>query len=401
MKVLGVVSVLVFWLGALWLLYVYWGYGQVLRLLAWRSRNGSATACPGQDRRVPPPHVAGQKPGLTSVSVLLTVHNEEGVIERRLRNLLAQDYPPEHMDIVVASDGSSDRTERIVEDLARGWPIRLVRTERLGKSGAQNWAMRSITSEIVVFTDAGAVFDGSCVTAMVAEFDDPAVGCVTAELHHSDAEGAIGQSQSRYWSYELRLRLLESQLRNLAVASGAAMAVRRSLFRDLPAFVGDDCIIPLDVVSQDHRVVHCAAARAWDRMASEESSELRARIRMTMRNWSGTWRYPVMLNPLRQPGYAFALWSHKLLRWLGAFALVAMILAAAGMVVAGYQRPVAVAFALFLVAGLAGWAGNAAGRALPICGTVYAFLLAHLGFLLGVSKAMFGRRLYAYPSGRS
>lgn len=380
----GPIAAVAFWLSAALLVYVYWGYGALLGLLVAVRRTSSPVRSGFVDAAWP------------SVAVLLTVHNEERQIERRLENLLAQDYPPGRLDIVVASDGSIDRTEAIVEAYGRSGPVRLVRSPRLGKSAAQNEAMRSIDADIVVLTDAEARFDPGCVRALAAAFADPATGCATAELHHIDSAGAIGRSQGLYWTYELKLRALESRLGILGVASGAAMAFRRELFRDLPTFAGDDCIIPLEVVRRGQFTVHCPKALAWDRAHDEQAAELRARIRMTMRNWTGTWLFPELLDPRRHVGYAFALWSHKLLRWLCPIALLAMTSAAAIMAFDGTGRLAAVAFALALILGVVGWGAAAAGRSLPVAGQIYSFLLANLGFLIGIGRALRGERLAAY-----
>ena len=385
MILIASISTTIFWGGALLLIYVYWGYGVLLGLLAgWRRREPPR-----------PEFASGTWP---SVAVLLTVHNEERTVGRRLENLIAQDYPADRMEIVVASDGSTDRTEDIVETWARGRPVRLLRSARLGKSAAQNAAMNTVQADIVVLTDSEALFDPACIRAMVAEFAAPTVGCVTAQLRNIGAEGDIGRSQSLYWSYELQLRALESRLGILAVASGSAMALRRSLFRALPTFVGDDCIIPLEVVSQGYRVTHCSAALAYDHMPDSEAEALRTRTRMTMRNWTGTWLFACLLNPLRHPGYAFALWSHKLLRWLGSWVLVAMALAAAGMAATSGATPSVVIFAAFMAAGALGWWCARRGRSLPLAGTAYAFLFANLGFLLGIAKAARGDQVHAYRS---
>jgi hypothetical protein len=274
-----------------------------------------------------------------------------------------------------------------------------VRTARLGKSGAQNIAMREVAGDIVVLTDAQASFERSCLREMAAAFAEPAVGCVTAHLRLVERPGAVAASQGLYWSYELKLRELESRLGILAVASGSAMAFRRVLFRELPPFAGDDCVIPLDVVDQRHRVVHRAGALAYDTMEYEDAREFHSRVRMTMRNWTGTWLIPSLLDPLRHLGYAFALWSHKLLRWLGAVALVVMTLAAGAMAATGTQLAVVLAFTAFLVAGAVGlWAARRSWS-LPIVGTAYSFLLANAGFLVGLCKALAGQRTVTYRSG--
>jgi GT2 family glycosyltransferase len=366
--------------------YIYWGYGALLRLLV-RLRGETALRA-GFDNNAWP-----------FVTILLTVHNEERNIARRLANLTTQDYAPGRMEIMVVSDGSTDRTETIVEELSRERPVRLIRTARLGKSGAQNVAMREAGGDIVVLTDAEASFDPACVREMVAAFAEETVGCVTAHLRLAERSGAVAASQGMYWSYELKIRELESRLGILAVASGSAMAFRRSLFHDLPAHVGDDCIIPLDVADQGYRVVHRRRALAYDAMEHEDAREFQSRVRMTMRNWTGTWMVPSLLNPLRQPGYAFALWSHKLLRWLGSAGLLAMTAAAAVMAATGTQRPVALAFGAFLACGALGLWTARRGKSVPVIGTVYSFLLANAGFLLGICRALSGHWIVAYRSG--
>lgn len=361
------------------LYYVYHGYGVVLRLLALGRQERAPAAVPDD--------------ALPTVTLLLTVHNEERNIERRLANILAQDFPKDRLDVLVASDGSTDRTDAMVE--AYGNPVRLIRADRLGKSGTQNLAVPEARGEVVVLTDADAEFAPDFLRRVAEAFVDPTVGCVTTELHMAQLGGAVSQGQGYYWSYELKIRALESRLGILAVASGQAMAFRRSAFVPLPRDVGDDCMIPLDVALQGLRVVHLKSARAWDSMAAEASGEFRARVRMTLRNWIGTWRRGALLNPLRYPGYAWALWSHKLLRWLGPVFLIAMTVSAAVLAVEGIWIPAAL-MGLLYGAGLAGWWADRSGKSLPGAGTIYSFLLANLGFLVGLSKALAGQSIVQY-----
>jgi glycosyltransferase involved in cell wall biosynthesis len=385
LDVLVLVLLYAFWMCAAWLGYVYWAYGALLAL-----------AASGLGKRPLRPETGQTHP---SVTILLTVHDEASNIERRLRNLFEQDYPPSRVEILVASDGSTDATN----DIVRGYAgrVRLLPTARLGKSGAQNLAVREAQGDIVVLTDAEASFDPGCVRALVAPFADPSVGCTTAHLRFLDRSDNITRSQGLYWRYELKVRRLESELGILAVASGQAMAFRRRLFRELPTFVGDDCLIPLHVREQRYRVVQCEDALAYDFMEHEDGREFRSRVRMTLRNWVGTWMTPALLNPLRHPGIAFGLWSHKLLRWLGAVALLVMVVAALVMAALRVEPVIAVGFGLFLAAGLAGFAASRASRTLPIAGSIYSFLLANAGFLGGLAKAMRGQRIVAYRRDRS
>jgi cellulose synthase/poly-beta-1,6-N-acetylglucosamine synthase-like glycosyltransferase len=384
MNVLAVLSLCVFALGLMQLAYVYWGYGAVLRISVGRDspRNASPTG-----------------PALPRITILLTVHNEERHIIERLGNLAAQDYPANRFDIAVCSDGSTDSTEALTEEFKARCPISLIRSSRLGKSGAQNAAMRQVEGEIVVLTDAEARFDRLFLRAIADAFADPRVGCATAQLMFVERAGGLAVSQSRYWAYELTLRDMESRLGILAVASGQAMAFRRSLFRPLPNSVGDDCVIPLDVIDQGYRVLHCRDALAYDVMENEAGREFRTRVRMTLRNWIGTWRYPSLLNPIRRPGYAFALWSHKLLRWLGWVGLALMLLGSAGMLISGTAPALAALFLLGLLAGTAGGVAECRNIRLPFANTIYSFLLANAAFMIGVTRAMAGHRIVVYRSG--
>src|SRR5262245_10816032 len=216
--------------------YVFAGYGLLLRLAVALSRGRPA---PASQRVTAWPRLA----------VLVTAHNEERRIAARIANLLACDYPPDRLEIVVASDGSSDRTDEIVR--ATGDPrVSLFRpAARGGKSATQNHAIATLTAEIVVFTDADTVFEPAYLRQVAVPFADPDVGAVDGrQLIRREGAGDLGAAQGYYWRYELAIRDLESRLHILAVMSGPCMAVRRALLAPLPADVGEDCCVPLEVV---------------------------------------------------------------------------------------------------------------------------------------------------------
>lgn len=379
-------SVLLFWIGLFLIAYIYSGYGVLLGLLARRHKTA-------------PPAILNK--ASTSVTVLLCVHNEEANVKKRLDNLMAQDYPPCLMDVLVVSDGSTDATENIVKSYSGKFPVRLLVSPRLGKSGAQNLAVPKAKGDVIVLTDAEAVFDPGFVHEIAAPFIDPSVGCATANLGLMDREGVIAKSQGLYWRYEQTLRRLESDLGLLAVASGQSMAFRRSLFVDLPPYVGDDCFIPLAIVEQGKRTVYCDKARAYDAFESEVEREFATRVRMTMRNWTGTWLFPSLLNPLRRPGYALALWSHKLLRWLGGAILALIAITAMVMLVSANGLNTFFGFAClaFLAYGALGYLAERRHFRLPLAGTVYSFLLVNVAFTLGVWRGLTGKKVFAYKAG--
>ncbi len=372
------------------LYWIYDGYGRCLQLLGMIDRIGGFR----EKRRTDTP--GGLLP---TVTVLLTVHNEETVIGSRLENILRCDYPPELLSIVVASDGSTDATNDIVRTM-HDPRIRLHASPGLGKTATQNAAIRDIPSDIIAFTDAGTQFHTSFLRSLINPFRDPRVGAVDGQLtYRTQADDDVQTSQGFYWNYELKLRRLESQLGILAVVAGACFAVRRNLFVEMNPSIGEDCIVPLDVVAQGFRVIHEPSAHAFDAFESDSGVTLRRRVRMTLRNWQGTWTRSELLNPLRHPGYAFALWSHKLLRWLSPVFLagaslgsVASLILHPGVLSAAAFAPFAVLFTL----AACGWLTSQSRGRIPGAGTAYSFVLANVGFLIGIWRAVTGHRVHSY-----
>jgi len=373
--------VALFALSCVVILYVYNLYLLALRLLL---------------RVTPETKVISDSTYVPSVTVLVTVHNEEDLIGRRIKNLLALDYPKDRLEILIASDGSNDRTNEIVREYEHQGGVRLLQFDRLGKSEAQNRAVLEATGDIIALTDASCLFDADYLDCLVAPFADASVGCVTANLTFGSDASSVAQSQGYYWSYELKLREQESRLGILAVASGTAMAVRKACFYKLDPSVGEDCSLPLDVTANGFRVVHASNANARDMMESDPASELRTRIRMTMRNWTGTWKRPELLNPLVHPGYAFSLWSHKLLRWLSPFFLVLLVLSSIPLALTPLFWPLPLLVLVVLAAGCLGWFAERRGWRVPVAGTVWSFLLANIGFFIGVVSAITGQRVVSY-----
>ena len=333
------------------------------------------------------------------MTVLLTVHNEQDVILKRIANLLECDYPADRLNVLVASDGSTDQTSDLVRSIEDN-RVRLIETPGLGKTGTQNLALKKVNSDIVVFTDADIVFDHQFFNRIAERFRDVRVGAVDGRLlYSSSASDSTINSQGFYWNYEMKVRRLESQLGWLAVVAGASFAVRRELLQPMESSIGEDCIVPLDVVKQGYLVVHEPTAIAYNAFEEGVGLTLRRRIRQTLRNWQGTWSRPELLNPLRHPFYALALWSHKLLRWLSpVFLLVALVTSSWLLVtVPNVFSMVAAApfLALFGMAGL-GWLANSVGRRIPGTGVAFSFLLANTAFLVGVVRATFGSRIHAY-----
>ncbi|MFC1706940.1 glycosyltransferase [Planctomycetota bacterium] len=374
------------WLAIAVLGYVFLGYWLllgVLALFATRTHGGR------------PPEEEGSAPLLT---VLLTVYNEQAAVADRIRNILSCRYPENRLEVLVASDGSTDGTDEEVGTFDEP-RVRLFRPEsRQGKTDTQNRAVETAKGEILLFTDADTRFDAGFLEAIVRPFSDPAVGGADGHLLFAREQGdLVAESQGIYWAQELSIRARESRLGCLAVATGACLALRRALFRPMSASVGEDCLIPLDVVRQGYRMVHVSGALAFDRMPSTPADELRTRARMTLRNWQGTWMYADLLNPLRHPRVAFALWSHKILRWLSPLFLILWVAAGVASIGSPGFWGLPGWSALLLVAAVAlGGACEMCHVRLPVVGIAYSFGLANLGFLIGVGRALLGRKISQY-----
>lgn len=385
----------------LWIIYgisiafLYWvydGYGRFLTVAVALKRLLSSAQ--------PPRAFADDAwPDLT---VLLTVHNEEATLPQRIADLLNTDYPADRVRILIASDGSTDRTNDIAGSFAAADSrVQVMHSPGLGKTATQNLALQQIGTEIVVFTDADIRFDRSFLRNAVARFADPDVGAVDGRLTygHGAAGDALAQGQGYYWRYEHRVRQRESELGILAVVAGACFAVRRRLVRPMDPSIGEDCIVPLDVVEQGARVVHEPSAIAMDSFDEGSEFAFRRRIRMTLRNWQGTWTRPRLLNPVLHPGYAFALWSHKLLRWLSPVFVAGALTSSLLLVLTAPSWLTGIALApllaLFLLAG-AGVLGPRIGIRIPGSGTAFSFVLANGAFLVGVFRAVTGQRVHRY-----
>ena len=287
--------------------YTYAGYACWLRLrLWWRAR----------------PVLRG--PCTPSVSIVMVVRNEEKVLETKLRNLLALDYPPG--ELIVVSDGSTDRTETILRQFEReaGVHVILSPTSR-GKAAGINDALQLAHGEIVVFTDARQMLEPDAVRKLAENFADPEVGCVSGELMLGDLEhGESSQGVGLYWRMEKQVRELEAASGSMVGATGALYAVRRELLTTLPATtILDDVYLPLWVVRQGKRAVFDGRAHAWDRPNLGAEREFARKVRTLSGNYQLVQLAPWLLsrsNPIR-----FEFVSHKLMRLAVPFALAAVL----------------------------------------------------------------------------
>ena len=264
---------------------------------------------------------------LPTVAVIVSAHNEESVIERRLENLLALDYPAEKLELVVASDASDDRTDALVEPFAPR--VRLLRCPRGGKVAAQNRAVGEATADVVAFTDANATWAPDALRKLVRNFADDAVAYVCGRLRLEQADGS--NREGAYWRYELWLRASESKLDSVTGGNGSIYALRRDDYVDVDPRFGHDLAFPYLMVQRGRRAVYEPEALAFEKPTPTNEAEFRRKVRMFEHCWLIVGRGR-MLRRL-PPWYFAAIVSHRHLRY--ASGLLHLVLLAVSFALAG------------------------------------------------------------------
>jgi cellulose synthase/poly-beta-1,6-N-acetylglucosamine synthase-like glycosyltransferase len=300
-----------FWCALLLVVYTYVGY------LAWLWL---------QSKLMPWPILrAEQEP---DISIVMIVRNEEAWIERKMRNLRKLDYPPERCQIVVVSDGSTDRTDSLLREHADDPRVQLMMNQlSRGKAAGLNDAISLASGEIVVFTDARQEVEAGAIRVLVGDFVDSEIGCVSGALMLGNPEsGEAAKGMGLYWRIEKKIRELESCSGSVVGATGAIYAVRHELLPEVPeGTILDDVYIPMQVLRQGKRVLFDDRARAWDSPDLGGGLEFARKVRTLSGNYQLLQMAPWLLSN-RNPVLGRFI-SHKLLRLAVPFALTAMLLA--------------------------------------------------------------------------
>ena len=245
-----------------------------------------------------------------AVSVIVAAHDEESVVEHRLENLLALDYPAEKLELVVASDASTDRTDELVRSFA-GRGVRLVVCPRGGKVAAQDHAVLETMGEIVAFSDANATWAPDALRTLVRSFADSDVAYVCGRLVLQDAAGS--NKEGAYWRYELWLRASESRLHSVTGGNGSIYAVRRADYVEVDPRFGHDLAFPYLMVQRGRRAVYDADALAFEKPTPTVETEYRRKVRMFEHCWLITLRGSLLRR--LPPVYWVEVVSHRLLRY--------------------------------------------------------------------------------------
>ncbi len=291
----------VFLTAAFLLFYVYAGYPLLLALIGLFVRKKR----PEQ----------GYYPQL---SVLIAAYNEEAAIAEKIKQTLALEYPKDKLEVLVLSDCSKDKTDEIVKSYPDS-RVRLVRmAERRGKTSAQNFGIREAQGEVVVFSDATAIYHPKALAYLATNYQDPKVGAVSGRYKYFDPEdqSPTGMGSSAFWNYENLIKMMQSKIHTITGCCGCIYSVRKAAYTDLPDDIISDLVQPLQVIRKGYKVLFEDRAVAYEETTKSTKEEFSMRVRVVTRAMRGLLSVSDVLKPWKFAWPAFQLWSHKILRWM-------------------------------------------------------------------------------------
>ena len=301
-----------FWLSLVIMFYAYVGYPLALLCLFARSRRSPANTV--------------YTPFL---SILIAAYNEEGGIKKKIEQTLQLDYPPDKLEILVLSDGSTDRTDEIVRSFSDP-RIRLLHISgRKGKTSAQNEGVCQARGEVLIFSDATTTYHSQALRYLAGNYVDSGVGAVSGRYQYFDREGhsPTGLGTIAFWSYENFIKKMQSEIKTISGCCGCIYSVRRGAYTPLPADVISDLVQPLHVIRKGYRVVFEDRALAYEETTQSTTEEFSMRVRVITRGIRGLLSVPALLKPWKFGWISLQLWSHKIFRWLMPFFMIGIFCA--------------------------------------------------------------------------
>jgi biofilm PGA synthesis N-glycosyltransferase PgaC len=373
----------VFWASVAVVVYTYLGYPLLIHLLAKARPAGSTTVSP-------------EPSAAPSVTLIIPAHNEERWIERKIENTLTLDYPRDRMQILVASDGSTDKTVGIAQRYARQGVEVAHFPDRAGKTATLNRAVPEARGEILAFTDANALLNPDAIQRIILHFADPEVGGVAGNRTCVGTGSSATEGEGLYWRYEAWIKRSESRLHSCLGAYGQLFAVRRRLFPHVPA-VSDDFSIPMKIlVSTGARIVFEPRAVARIPAAATLRQEWERKVRSHVALLYDISHVRAGLNPLKSPIW-WEFWSHHVLRIIVPWAMVAALAASPWLWNSGlvYRAAILGEIFFYLAVGMGALLARGGRRKNPLYPCFY-FAFSNAAIVLSWLRWIGGRDPYAW-----
>lgn len=329
-----------------------------------------------------------------AVTILITAYNEERDIFSKIENTLKINYPKEKLEILVASDGSTDNTDKIAKDFSEQG-VKLFRQEgRKGKTYTQNKAVEVATGEIILFSDATTYYESDVLHKILPNFADESIGCVAGKLIYVDeTKSNVGSGAKSYWNYEIFLKTNESRACSLIGASGCLYAVRKSAYKEMYAEACSDFLICTVIYRQGLRSVFEPEAICTEDTNRKAEKEMQMRVRIISQTFTDLWRNRDMLNPFKNNFFAIELFSHKVLRY--AVPIFLFLILISSFISAFSSVFFAIVLALqiifYLIAAI-GWLFEKSGKRAGILAIPLYFVLANAASVIAFYKFLCGEK---------
>ncbi|HZY10176.1 MAG TPA: glycosyltransferase family 2 protein, partial [Bacteroidota bacterium] len=332
---------------------------------------------------------------LPSVSLVVAVYNEDPIVRHKLENLKGIDYPQEKIEFLFGSDGSTDETNEILKSFSfPNFHVELF-SQRRGKAAVVNELIARAKGEIIVFSDANTFYNQDTVRKLIENFRDQTVGAACGELRlNSDNQTVGGMGEVSYWNYENTIKKMESSIKTTLGASGGVYAIRKCLFTSLPTknVVTDDFLIPMHILRQGYKIIYEPTALAFEKISNSVTGEFRRKVRIGAANFHGISEFAPLLNP-KYGFIAFALWSHKIIRWSVPFLLLIVFSTSIVLVDNSDIHRVFFLFEfVFIIIGIIGLIAEKVNLRVGKLGLPYYFIAMNAALLLGFINFIFGRQ---------
>ena len=329
------------------------------------------------------------------VTMIVSAYNEEYIMEKKIINFLNINYPKNKIELIIGNDGSSDNTEKILDNFCNNTLIRCFNfKERHGKSWVLNKLIPEGSGKIIVFSDANTLYSKTSIRKIVKHFRDKKTGGVCGRLILSNPENMLNiHGEVKYWNYENRIKSLEGAIKSVTGANGSIYAIRKELFSAIPEnkFFNDDFIIPANIIKKGLDIVFEPEAEAWEFTSPTLKDEFFRRIRIGAGNYNAIPEILELLNPLK--GFiAFSLWSHKIIRWFVPFMLLLILLINLLVLLMPFDRVIFILQIMFYLAGLIGIISHSRKKLNNIFMYPAYFLIINSALFAGFIKAVTGKQ---------
>ncbi len=375
----------IFWLMAFIIAYTYFGYSLLIYLISLVVNNKV------NKMDIEP-----------SVTFLITAYNEEGNIHKKLENTLSLDYPEDKLEIIVASDGSTDRTDEIVREFNdRG--VVLHRVEgRVGKTETQNQAVKIAKGDVIIFSDVTTEYKEDAIRKFVRNYNDDTVGAVSGRYEYIDPKGTqVGLATILFWKYENFIKSRQTRIKTITGACGCIYSVRRELYEPLRKDVISDLVEPLKILGKGYRIAFEPEAIAYEQTTERSSQEFNMRIRVISRGMNGLLSVKGLLNPFRYGFVSFQLFSHKVLRWLIPFFAIILFFADLALLGNRFYNLIFILQVFFYLFALLGWIVDHFNLRIKLFSLPLYFCVVNLASAVSFIKTVWGEKRIIWETTRS